>query len=271
MSYALHPYRSVASKNGDRRYQGPKYSVVDVGVVVVVAMSPSRQPKANIEPRFSFRCARDRSRLLRRPHRWPDALPMRRSAALAAAVLSLAAVAVMAVPAGATTTVSCGSQNLQAKINAAPAGSTLLVKGTCVGNFVIGKSLTLQGNPTATLDGNQASHTVLISGTHTVHLANLTITRGLATTGGGIQASAGKLFLVHVTVSDDYASGTTAQGGGIFFGNGTLSIASSVIRNDVAAGSSSGTANALGGGILIEKGTLTIAGSTIRNNRVVAT
>jgi hypothetical protein len=28
----------VASKNGDRRYQGPKYSVVDVGIVVVVAM-----------------------------------------------------------------------------------------------------------------------------------------------------------------------------------------------------------------------------------------
>jgi hypothetical protein len=32
----VHPCRSVASKNGERRYQGPKYSVVDVGVVVVV-------------------------------------------------------------------------------------------------------------------------------------------------------------------------------------------------------------------------------------------
>ena len=58
-----------------------------------------------------------------------------------------------------------------------PAGSTLLVKGTCVGNFVIGKSLTLQGNPTATLDGNQASHTVLISGVHRMQPSQLDVLR----------------------------------------------------------------------------------------------
>jgi len=36
MSYALHPSRSVASKNGDRRYHGPKNSVVLPGIVVVL-------------------------------------------------------------------------------------------------------------------------------------------------------------------------------------------------------------------------------------------
>jgi hypothetical protein len=29
MSYALQPHRSVASKNGDLRYHGPKYNVVE--------------------------------------------------------------------------------------------------------------------------------------------------------------------------------------------------------------------------------------------------
>ena len=186
-------------------------------------------------------------------------------------VATLAVASTWAKPALAAIGVNCPGQSLQAKINSAPPGSTLLVHGTCVGNFVLAKNLTMKGNPTATLDGNQAGHTVLISGTHTVHLANLTITRGLAPTGGGIQASFGKLFLDHVTVEDDYAVGTSAEGGGIFFANGTLSVSKSTIRNDVAAASSSDTANASGGGILIEKGTLTITGSTIRSDTAVAT
>ena len=189
------------------------------------------------------------------------------------AITSLAVASVAALPgsARAATVVNCATQSLQAKLNSAAAGSMVLVKGTCVGNFVLSKNLTIRGSPSATLDGNQAGHVLLVSGTRTIHLANLTITRGLAATGGGIQASTGNLFLDHVTLEDDYAIGTSAEGGAIFFGNGTLSIASSTIRNDVAGASSSDTANAEGGGILIEKGALTVADSTIRNNSVLAT
>jgi hypothetical protein len=37
MSYAVQPHRSVASKNGDFRYHGPKYSVLDVTSGTVLA------------------------------------------------------------------------------------------------------------------------------------------------------------------------------------------------------------------------------------------
>ncbi len=51
-----------------------------------------------------------------------------------------------AVPAGASPagiTVNCPADNLQDAIYAAAAGSTLLVDGTCTGNFYINKDLTL--------------------------------------------------------------------------------------------------------------------------------
>ena len=54
-----------------------------------------------------------------------------------------------ASPAGIT--VHCPTDNLQTAINAAAAGSTLLVDGTCTGNFYIDKDLTLSGP--AILDG----------------------------------------------------------------------------------------------------------------------
>src|SRR5438105_1585321 len=69
--------------------------------------------------------------------------------------------------------VDCATQNLQAKIDSAAAGSTLLVKGTCVGTFTVNKNLTLKGNPSSTLDGNKAGTTLTVSGTHTVHLIGL--------------------------------------------------------------------------------------------------
>ncbi|HEX9375748.1 MAG TPA: choice-of-anchor Q domain-containing protein [Actinomycetota bacterium] len=65
-----------------------------------------------------------------------------------------AAGSLAAAPASAGTIgVNCGSANLLARIEAAPAGSTLLIKGTCMGNFAVAKTLTLKGNPQGTLDG----------------------------------------------------------------------------------------------------------------------
>src|SRR5215469_8454787 len=36
-SYAVQPHRSVASKNGDFRYHGPKYNVLDVACGIALA------------------------------------------------------------------------------------------------------------------------------------------------------------------------------------------------------------------------------------------
>src|SRR5436309_2071719 len=106
----------------------------------------------------------------------------------------VAGFALMPGPAWASTVhVDCSKQKLQAKINAVPAGSTLLVSGTCVGNFILRKRLTLQGSPEATLDGDQTGSTLALTGSPTVHLTKLIITRGLATQGGGIKAQGGTL------------------------------------------------------------------------------
>ncbi|HEX3455314.1 MAG TPA: hypothetical protein VHS03_11850 [Gaiellaceae bacterium] len=59
----------------------------------------------------------------------------------------------------ATVSVNCapfGSDNLQTKINGASPGDVLSIKGICTGNFTISKNLTLQGSPTATLNGGGA-------------------------------------------------------------------------------------------------------------------
>ena len=75
-----------------------------------------------------------------------------------AAIVSLMAGGFVAVSGGATAgaspagiAVHCPADNLQTAINAAAPGSTLLVDGTCTGNFSIQKDLTLSGP--ATLDG----------------------------------------------------------------------------------------------------------------------
>ncbi len=77
----------------------------------------------------------------------------------ARAVVAVAAIVVGgsfgAIEADAAPGVNCATQSLQARIDAAPAGSTLLVHGTCVGNFVVSKNLTIKGSPAATLDGNR--------------------------------------------------------------------------------------------------------------------
>jgi fibronectin-binding autotransporter adhesin len=184
-------------------------------------------------------------------------------------------VAVLCVPVAGwagTVTVNCSTQNLQAKMNAASAGSTLLVSGTCVGNFVLGKSLTLKGSPHATLDGNQTGITLTINGITTVHLIALTITRGLTDggLGGGIKAAAGVLTLDHVVVEDNYAIANATFGGGIYKAAGTLRVTSSSIVHNVADTEANlPITDAVGGGIYMDHGTLTVTHSTVSDNRVV--
>lgn len=101
---------------------------------------------------------------------------------------------------------------LQAAQDAASAGDTLKVKGTCHGLTTLSKDLTIvgQSNPgfgTATLDGAQAGSVVTIGPGVSAAISGLTITNGKsADFGGGIKNSSGG----SVTLTDSIVSGNTA-------------------------------------------------------------
>lgn len=97
--------------------------------------------------------------------------------------------------AGATTCLakdgSVSNSNLQTIIDGAYTGDTIVITGTCVGNFSIpgggsAASLTLVGKGEATLDGDHSGTVVHVRPSETVTLKNLLITNGAADTGGGI-------------------------------------------------------------------------------------
>src|SRR5919204_3911924 len=112
-------------------------------------------------------------------HAGPDRRFAGRIAGVAIVLLVAAQLVAMPSAQGATLSVNCGTGgNLQAKINAATSGSTILVKGTCFGSFqVVNQSLTIKGNPTATLDGNDIGRALLIANpsANVVHLVGLTV------------------------------------------------------------------------------------------------
>jgi fibronectin-binding autotransporter adhesin len=196
-----------------------------------------------------------------------------RAGASALTVAALVAGLLVVGPAAgaATINVNCASQSLQGQINAAAGGSTLLITGTCIGNFSLTKSLTLEGNPAATLDGNDSGSVLSITGTHNVHLVGLTITGGLASSGAGInRQGGGTLTLNHVSVLRNLAiEAPAARGGGIYSIGGSLRLtASSVVENRALAEDPSDT-HAEGGGIW-SLGPLAIAGSTVESNRATA-
>ena len=96
-----------------------------------------------------------------------------------------------AVPASATTPtiVNCNvpGVSLQTAINDAALAATLVVHGTCTGNFTISQNLTLQGS--GTLSGTGSNGPVLIINNGIVAVNNLTIKNGDNTSvdaGGGI-------------------------------------------------------------------------------------
>ena len=174
------------------------------------------------------------------------------------------------------TTVNCVHGNLQQKIDNVDPDSTLLIKGTCKGQFTINKSLKLVGNPNAILDGETAG-TVLTITDGPVLLSHLKVTGGLLTggtaDGGGIYHSAGALTLRHVTVSGNRlhttgVAGAIATGAGIFSSGGSLVIHDSLIENNIAKTTQSGSGVVAAGGIY-RSGDLKIVDSTIRNNRAV--
>jgi nitrous oxidase accessory protein NosD len=160
-----------------------------------------------------------------------------RIAALASSLLVLLAPAASAAPIH----VNCDAGgNLQNKINGAPGGSTILVKGTCDGpSSVTFKSLTIRGNLTATLDGHDNGTTFsVIADDKTVTLVELVVTNGnTMSQGGGIYVHAGSLKLVRTVVRVNEVHGSQySYGGGIsILGPGTLTLMSSRVTGNQGA------------------------------------
>ena len=142
------------------------------------------------------------------------------------------------------------ARSLQAGIDAAAVGDTLLVKGTCAGGATITKDLTLRGVSTgpfvATLDGDGVGPVLSVTGPVVVALDNLLVTNGTT----GIASSFGAML----TVSDSTVSGNSGRG--IFVHqDSTLTLNNSTV-----------SANA-DGGIASDNGSiLTLNGSTISGN-----
>jgi parallel beta-helix repeat protein len=123
------------------------------------------------------------------------------------------------------------SRSLQQAIDAAAAGDTLLVKGTCLGASLIDKNLTLQGVSTKqfgapTLDGggNRPDTVLSISAFDrlTVAIDGLTITHGR----GGILADGlfgSTVSLTRTTVSDNNGSGIEAEFSTVLLTDSTVS------------------------------------------------
>ena len=164
---------------------------------------------------------------------------------------------------------AAGYTSLQAAQNAAHAGATLWLRGTCTGTSKITKNLTVTGQhrrgfTAPTLKGAGQGSVLKIASGVTVTVNTLAITGGHAVRGGGIFVNAGSsLTLNHVTVSGNAAiflsGGGLGNGGGIF-SNGTVTLNDSTVSGN--------TAVAVGGGIFSQgNGTVTLNGSaTITGN-----
>ena len=184
-----------------------------------------------------------------------------------------------AVAASATTPtiVNCYADgNLQAAITAASPGATLIVHGTCTGNFTIGDNLTLQG--WGALSGTGTGGSVLTITSGTVSVNNLTIENAdTGGVGGGID-NFGTLTVTNSTLSDN----TGGDGGGIF-NSGTLTVNNSTVSGNAASYYGGGiwnnaaltltnstvsgnTAGFGGGGGIYNGSTLTVTNSTVSGN-----
>ena len=195
----------------------------------------------------------------------PRRLATFRSWLVLAALLFGSVLAFAPATAGAAVTVvSCapfGTDDLQAKIDAAASGDTLLIKGTCTGGFNATHDVTLQGaGQGATLSGAGAAKVLTVYGP-AVTLKNLTLTAGSGDVGAAIDIRDG----ANVSVVDSDLRGNTARvaGGGVYIENSTLHVVDSVVEQN--------TATYKGAGIASFFATVTVSGSRLIGNTTLNT
>jgi hypothetical protein len=190
------------------------------------------------------------------------------------AVAGLAAQALTSAPAAVAGTSHClvingatdtSYKTVQAAVNAAAAGATLWVRGTCTGTTEIGTDLTFTGQQPAgftapTLNGGGQGSTLTVDSGAAVTINTLTITGGSGTLfrfgreGGGI-FDAGTVTLNNSSISGNTVTGA---GGGIVMAaaDGTVTL-----NNSSISGNTVTAAGGSGGGIA-SNGTVTLNGSS---------
>ena len=205
-------------------------------------------------------------------------------AAVGAALFALPQVAAAenANDRGSSTNVDCDAgTDLAATLASAAPGSTIFIRGRCVGAFTIDKRLRLRGLASATLDATGTGTTLTIGRSGVVELRDIAITGGSGTTlfgpsgsvmlqGGGV-LNLGRVHLRGVEVRGNSLRDNTAAG---FdgFGAGVLTMGSFVSRRGrISANSGSGSVS-YGGG-LVNGGTARldrtdIVGNTMSGNGV---
>lgn len=136
----------------------------------------------------------------------------------AVATVVAAAGPASAAPACSVRNGSAAFTSLQAAITAAPAGSRLVIAGTCAGPFTIDKDLTLAGRDFGVhrpiLTGRHVSRVLLIQPPAIVAISDVIIRDGNSTgpSGGGGLQNSGTVNLTRVLVTSNR---TVGAGGGI--------------------------------------------------------
>jgi hypothetical protein len=183
-------------------------------------------------------------------------------------VLALATVALgtaLLVPSASAVETQCGVQDvrtaqsfgtLKQAVEAATAGDTLDVKGTCEGDTVLTKPLTINGEtppnygpPTLQGRPTETEAVVRVLGRVPVTIFGLTITGGPPAGNGGI-FNGGSLTLANSTVTGN-ARGIANNGG-----EASLTLTSSTVSNNQEAG-----------GIINAEGSVTLTNSTVSGNK----
>ena len=214
---------------------------------------------------------------------------------VAKSAVIMALVATLAAPAFANTLLAnCPSTDLQAVIDSANSGDTILIAGTCVGQFVVkDKSITLRrsGKKAAILDGNGVGTVLSVtgelgfppdvsvnglvvrngdvaginSGFSTTTLKNITVT-------GNRRYGVAVLGIATIISSRIQSNGVGVQAGGEF---GQVTIIGSKVSGNAGAGvlcdnvidiKGSTISNNRGGGIGISNCGITLTNSTVAKN-----
>jgi hypothetical protein len=201
-----------------------------------------------------------------------------RAVTIIAAVAIGAATLVVSAPTATGKPPSCAVSNArnhkgygspQDAINAAKAGDTLEVKGTCVGSTSVDKDITLKGVTNnafpgvPTLDGNEQGRVLTING-GTTTIVNLTITNGETSgSGGGIFVAEAAAAVLNKVLVTGNTAGPTFFGGGIEADLGS----SLTLVNSTVSGNSAGSS----GGIDMFRAKASLTNSTVTGNHATRT
>jgi hypothetical protein len=162
-------------------------------------------------------------------------------------------------------------ETVDAAVGDASCEVVLVPSGTFVGNLILDRDVTLEGDgplgadgsPSSILDGGAAASVITILADVNVIVSKISITNGASDLGGGIHNS-GALTLLDSVVQGNAAG---AAGAGIYSVGGSVTLErSAVALNTLTV---TGAATAGGGGIHIEGGALKVqGGSAVTNNAV---